>query len=957
MVSQSRNSKSFWGLAKLSTLFVAVALFSLRASAQEAATGIISGSIIDADFGGGVSDVRIAVLGTDITASSDKDGKFIIGNVPAGEYTLVATAMYYKTSRVEELAVLSGEIARVDVPLYGDESDIVELDGFTVKAKALTGSNIALLTERQKSSSISDAIGSETFSRLSISDAADALGKVTGVSITDGKYMVVRGLSDRYNNTTMNGATVPSADPDKRAVQLDQFPTGIIESISTVKTFSPDKSGSFTGAYVDIKTKAIPDSFFMSFNASVGYNANASLQDILFSPGASGDWKGQDDGTRAIPDIASRLEEITESPRRLELEQAQLLSDITQSFASEFQAEMREAPLSHGASVTFGNRFNLGDGSDPATLGVIGSISNKRSFSYYDDGQVGRYELNTNGLVDHVDFTEAKGEESNEWGAILNVALKPNGFHEIGINSSYSQSGTDEAISRYGSRQDSGEALFRVQNLHYTERSLSVVQLYGEHKFEGLKGTRVEWFVSDSTSTQDEPDFRLFYDEIPDEGYPVYRGNFPAPRRYWRDLEENTADSKLDVIIPLGRNSNEIKFGVQRTDTDRAFEESVYTYNDNVRGLPSDYQYDGDISAFLSDDITSLNPETDAVQRYIYESSSSVPAYSGEQVVDAYYVMGDFRATDKWRVIAGARNENTDLSIVSFNSSGVQNDNDGDIDEDLWLPAVNVVYEIDGNQNLRFAATKTLARPNFRELSPFGSFDNIGGETFVGNPELQISEINNLDVRYELFGEGDNLIAATAFVKDISNPIELNFVDGELTYVNVDEAKVRGLELEARKSFNWFGSETSVFSLGGNLSYVDSEVQRSPYEIAQKQAGGLTVETVRELQGQSEIVGNVDASFQNFDKGATLSLAYNYTGDRLYSVSLGALPDVYEAPSGQLDFIWSQKLGERLAMKFSVKNILDTSSRKYLTYLGEESVYSEYKKGITTTLSFSYKLY
>ncbi|MBK1876830.1 TonB-dependent receptor [Pelagicoccus mobilis] len=956
MVNTTRNTKSYWGLAKLSIVAVAVALFAAHASAQDA-NGIISGSVVDAEFGGGVSDVRITLVGTEISAVTDKDGRFLMGDVPEGEYTLHASAMFYKLSRIEELEVEAGNIARVDVPIYGDNSDIVELDGFTVKAKILQGSNLALLSERQQSSSISDAIGAETFSRLGIGDAAGALGKVPGVSISDGKYMVARGLSDRYNNTTMNGATVPSSDPDKRAVQLDQFPSSIIESISTVKTFTPDKAGSFTGAYVDIKTKSVPDAFFLTLSAGVSYNENANLSDILLNSGASGDWKGKDDGSRAVPEIASRLDEIEGSIRFLEPEDAALLSDISSSFSPDMEPETKSAPLSHGVSLSFGNRFELGKGNDPATLGVVGSISNKRGFSYYDDGVVGRYEFNPDGFVGDASFTEEKGVESNEWGAILNVALRPNANHEIGINSSYSRSGEDEAISRFGSRQASGSALFRVKNLHYTERTLSVVQLYGEHKFESLKGARVEWFHSESTSTQDEPDFRLFYDEIPKEGLPVYKGNFPAPRRYWRDLEEDTADSKIDFILPIGRNSNEIKFGLQKTETEREFEESVFNYDDNARGFSADYVYDGNISEFLSDDVIGLNPETGAVQRYIEVSSSAVPEYSGEQTIDSYYFMGDFRLAEKWRLIAGARNENTELAVQSVSANGTPNENDGSIDDDLWLPALNVVYELNSDSNLRFAATKTLARPNFRELSPFGSFDNIGGETFVGNPDLMISEIENFDLRWDLFGEGDNVVAVTAFMKDISNPIELNFVDGELTYVNVDTADVHGLEFEARKSFDFFGGDTSVFTFGGNVSYVKSEVARSADEISQKEAGGVVVDPVRELQGQSEFVGNIDASYQHFKKGTTMSLAYNYTGERLYSVSLGALPDVYEEPSGQLDFILSQRLGDKLSMKFALKNLLDDSSKKFLSYEGDEVIYFEYKKGITTSLSFSYKFY
>ncbi|MDQ8184860.1 TonB-dependent receptor [Pelagicoccus sp. SDUM812002] len=954
MSLNSRNTKSNWGLAKLLLVTIAVALFSNLALAQEA-NGVISGSVVDAEFGGGVSGVRVSVLDSSSSAMTDMNGRFLITGLPAGQYTLIATGTYYKSSRIEDLAVSAGSMARVDIPLYSDESEIVELDSFVVKAESLVGSDLALQSRRQAAPAASDFIGAEKFSQFGISDAADALGKVTGVSITDGKYIVVRGLSDRYNSTTMNGATVPSADPDKRAVQLDQFPSGMIESIETVKTFTPDKSGNFTGGYVDIKTKSVPDEAFMTLSLGVSMNEKTTFEDVFLGHGSSDDWKGGDSGYRGVPDIASRLEEITESPRRLNEEQRMLLSDITRSFSPYMTGQEEKSPLNHSASVSYGNRYTLGEGADAPTIGVVGSISNKRSFSYYGDGQVGRWELNPSGLVSDAEFAERKGTETNEWGTMLNIAFRPNSYHEIGINTSYTRSGDDEAISREGSRQASGSALFRVQNLRYTERSMQSGQLYGEHKFENLGGTFINWFVSDSESTQAEPDFRLFYDEIPESSFPVYRGNFPAPRRYWRDLEEATAEYKIDVAVPLGRDGSQIKSGVQETVTDRTFNEEAFIYEDNSRGFPSTYRYDGDILGFLDDSVLGLNPETDQVQRYISKTVGAVPVYSGEQTIKGAYIMGDLRVREKWRFILGARYEDTDIQVQSLNFRYEENEDDGFIEESTWLPSLNVVYDLSPSSKLRLAATQTLARPNFRELSPFGSFNNIGGETFVGNPELLMSDIDNLDIRWETFGKDGNLFAASVFAKTINNPIEQNYIDGELTYVNVDTAELKGLELEVRKRINFLSGESRAVTIGGNLSYTDSKVKRSEFEYRQKSVSGLLdVDPVRSLQGQAEWVGNADIAYEHFEKGSMVTLAYNYTGERMYSVSLGPLPDTFEAPSGDLDLIYSQKLSERVKMKLAFKNLLDESERKFLAHDGTEVVYSEYGKGLTASLSFSY---
>lgn len=950
------QTRKYNRLSVTAKLIIILFVLAFKVSAQDdLEVGVISGSVLDAEYGDPVSVARVNLAGTSYSAITNLNGKYLISDVPFGEYTLIASAVFYKSSFVESLKVDSINLKRVDIPIYGDDSNIIELDAFSVKAEELAGSDMLLQAQRSVASSVSDLIGSEAFSKFALGDAAAALGKVTGVSISDGKYMVVRGLSDRYNNTTMNGATVPSADPDKRAVQLDQFPTGIIDGITVVKTFVPDKSGNFTGGYVDIKTKSVPDRGFMKLTFGVSHNSQTTFKNILSNAGGSEDWLGRDDGSRALPILFNRMDEINASPRRLDSANRQLLADISNSFSPELVSESRRAPLNRSASISFGNRYVTGEGEDPATIGIVGSITNKRGFSYYDDGVVGRFELNRAGLVIDSDFTEEKGVEENEWGSILNMSYRPNSRHEIGINTSNSQSGSDEAISRYGSRQASGDSLFRVQNIHYTERSISMAQLYGNHQLELLREIRINWFLSESSSTQEEPDFRLFYDELPDNGFATYKGNFSAPRRYWRNLEEDTSEYKIDLIIPIGRNASEFKFGILNTETTRDFTEDAFIYKDYARGFSEKYRYDGDISEYLSDGILSLNGGE--VQRYIAVAPGAVPKYNGTQLVEAAYLMTDLRFGERWRFIGGARYEKTEVEVQSFNSVGDLNDEDGFIDQSNWLPALNVVYKINEKANLRFAATKTLARPNFRELSPFGSFDNIGGETFVGNPDLLMSNIDNFDLRWEIFPESTDVLAATIFTKLISNPIELNFVDGELTYVNVESAEVLGIELEARKGFSFSSDNNGRVTIGGNLSYVDSEVSRSEFEIRQKSAGGFVVSPMRELQGQSEVVGNLDVSYEHYKSGSNVSLSYNYTGERLYSVSLGSRPDVYEAASGDLDLIWSQKLSDKLSMKIALRNLLDDGTRKFITFNDEEAVYSEFHRGLTTSLSFSYDFF
>ncbi|EDY81026.1 TonB-dependent receptor domain protein [Verrucomicrobiia bacterium DG1235] len=951
MFKTTRNQITRQGFAKLSTLAFAVALFVKSAFAQESdSAGILSGSVIDADFGGGVAGARVSIIGTEHVMTTDKDGRFLFTSVAEGTYTLLATANFFKTSTVEDLGIVGGEVAKLDIPIYGDESDIVELDGFVVKAKALEGSSLALLADRQRSSSISDAIGSESFSRLGIGDAADAMSKVPGASVVDGKYVVVRGLSDRYNNTTLNGSSVPSADPDRRAVQLDQFPSAIIESVNTQKTFSPDKTGNFTGGLVDVVTSSVPPAGFMSFSVGFEYNEKTSFGDYLTYEGGGDDWLGKDDGTRAVPSIVPNDERLPLVDGGLSPERLAVVDEAAKAFSSQLVPHTETAPLSSSFSVAFGDRFPLGE---EAVLGVIGSLTYGRSYSAYDDGLVARYETTGTGsdLDIETQFTESKGTESTQWGMILNTALTLGSDHEFGVKTMFNQSGEDDAIFRVGIFPEAVDRdTFRVANLHYTERSLSSNQLYGEHAFRNISDVRLDWEIASSKSTQEEPDYRVFYDSQPAEesGRPRVGGNFRTPRRYWRELEETNDEIKFDVTVPLGERDGQIKFGFLTSETEREFSERSFLYLNGI-GAPS---YDGIPENYTRSEIMGLN-EDGELQRFIGEFVGFFPEYTGEQSIDAGYVMIDFRPLENWRVITGARLEEAEVVVETLDQFGNQLSNDGNLDNSDWLPSVQLVREFDDNKNLRFSYSKTLARPNFRELSPFGAFDNVGGEEKIGNSDLVRSRIENLDLRYEWFMEGSDLMAVSLFSKDIENPIEQAYQEGRLTYVNVEQAEVIGVEFEASKRLAFLSNDNYEVTVGGNLSLIESTVERSETELADKRLRDPDASSERELQGQSSLIANFDANWRLIENGSSFSLVYNHTGERLYSVSQTRLPDVYQEGFDSLDFIYSQDLPKGFKMKLSLKNLLDDADSRVWSDFQEDLVYSYSDKGRSVSLSFS----
>ncbi len=954
-----------FGLAIKGSLMFVIAYNINVLFAQEQRFGILSGAVQDADYGGAVLNAKVTILENQMSAKTNVDGRYFFSGVPEGTYTLIVSAPYYKSSQVESLDIEAGEVKKMDVPLFNDTSDVIELDSFSVKAEVLEDSDIGLLTQRQKAPAISDAMGSETFSRLGLGDAADALAKVTGASIQDGKYMVVRGLSDRYNTTTLNGTTVPSADPNRKSVQLDQFPTGLLDVIETTKTFTPDKSGEFTGGAVNIQTKSFPDQFFYNVSYGIGYNTNSTGSSFLSYPGGSSDWRGKDDGTRAVPDRLARNENLSTLSNA---EQSEILNDLSPVISP---IDSGDAPLNRSFSLAFGDSVLLSN-DGVRRFGYTASLTHSRDFSTRTGAPEVRYQFDrgVDGSVLNPEFDMLVDESENSasLGGLFNAALQLSSEHEIGLKNFFNQSASDKAFLQQGVVKGSEDQYLRESRIHFTERNIRSNQLYGKHVFPNLGRVKFEWDYAKSNSTQDEPDFIVFFDAVGLEDFEdadrdlssVDPDDWKFPtgftnRRNFRELEENADEFGFDIELPFAfgdREGSYLKAGMRNIEADRQYNALAFSWSDGDRFV----NYTGNRDGFLYPENINLdsNGETGVV---MVNLTDAYPEYKGNREVSGAYIMADFPVTKKIRFIGGVRHEDTSVQVTSVSGRPRFIPNaESSIAGNHFLPSANLVWSIKERQNLRFAYSNTIARPSFRELTPAAEFDSIGSFLIIGNQNLKMSEIANYDIRWEMFPKnGDELFAVSLFYKDLENPIE-QVIDrfGFISWDNVETGKVEGLELEARKKINLLSSEFTSFSLGGNLAIIDSEVNRSQLEIDRKIAEFPDLSPTRELQGQSSSIFNLDASWEHYRKGTAITLSYNNTGERLYAVTNANLPLVDEKPSEVLDLIASQRLGPSWKLKFKVSNLLDSESRRFHTFKGVEFPYSLDESGRTFSLSVSY---
>ncbi len=925
---------------------------SPRLAAAEAA-GFVTGRVVSAETGAAVAGASVAVAGG-APVTTDLEGAFRLGVAP-GFLTLTASKAGFRATEVTGVIVVPGAVVQTDVALRAAEEAVVRMEAFSVSAEVVQTSGAGLLGLRQKAAAVSDAIGSDQMSKLGFGTAAAAMKAVTGASVVGGKYVYIRGLGERYSSTMVNGVEVPSADPDRRAVNMDMFPSDLVDAIVTTKTFTPDKPGNFTGGSVDLKTKEFPDQFMFSVSSSLAHNSETTRQDFLGSGGPGNTW-GRDDGSRSLPAaVAGRRIPVRFTSPTVDAE----IGELTRAFTPAMAPVRRSAPLNRSFAAALGGQAPLFG----RKFGYAASLSYDRAFSSYRGGVLGRYErqgVNSPSLAPLVQLSDARSEDDTLIGSLLNVAYQFSPEQQVSVNGMYNQSGNDLVRRQEGINVSGGgiseTEVFETRTLRYTERSLRSLQLTGKHLFPAWRDARLQWSLTRASTTQDEPDTRYFSTfRTPDGAQFFEASGLPRPARYFRDLREDRDDRSIDLTVPVAGPAGRatlLKAGFAWALTERGFNERLFEYNSTV------LRYDGNDAAFLrASQVGQVDPVTGRFrpsQLYLVESSALGNNYRGELEVGAWYAMVDAPLTRSLRVIAGARRESTALEVRSLDPRRRA----GRLDNEDVLPSVSGVLTLGERMNLRAAFTRTVARPNFREIADYTSFEFVGDFVYIGNPALRRTRITNLDLRWEWFPRRGEIVAVSVFDKRMTDPIERGVFSvvnsGELQFQNAPDGRVRGVEFEARKGLGFLAPWLQPFSAGLNYTWVESAVTITPEELRFIRFYEPGAGSTRELTGQSPFIVNVDLSYRNADTGTTVSVYYNLFGRRLSQVSPPGTPNVYEEPSPTLDLILGQSFGRGWKASLSAKNVLNPAAEETYTYRGRDYLRSSRVRGITTSFGVTY---
>ncbi len=873
-------------------------------------------------------------------AAADFDGNYIIKNVPAGTYTVECSYISYETEKVGNFIVEDGKTYTLDFQL-GTGSEEIEVVEVVVRMEKNNDNAILMLQKRE--TTVMDGVSSEQFSKVGAGDAAAAAKKVSGVTVQGGKYVYVRGLGDRYSKTLVNGAEIPGLDPNKNSVQMDMFPTELLDNMLIYKTFQADKPGDYTGGLVDIGTKQYPDKFKLSVSTSAGFNPNAHLNPNVIS---------YDNSNNQVPEWFSNNELPTFADARGDQEvSGQKLAEATKSFDNKMDFHNRTNPLNFGQNINIGNSYDL---NDSVTFGFVAAVSYDQKYSAYDNGINARWQLSENAsknpkLNNQRYFDETRGQEQFSYGGLVNLTLdidKKKADHTIGANFMFN--GLNEKDTRFLQGRfpaNDPSLVYYTRSLQNQYNKLAIGQLVGEHE---IGKSKINWVSSFSSSSQEQPDLRFFTygDYIDDEDtlskVDISIGQLPT--RYFRTMNQTNWDNKIHFTQEVS-DKLQLKFGASGTFVKRDFKEDQYRYANDLLAFDNN----------VEDHLSNVWQPGQFGGVYIVNAFDPRNTYNASQNVFGSYAQLKYEPNKVSTFIGGLRAEKANIGLVSQDEEvGEATLNNLDI-----LPSLSYIRTINEDLKLKTAATRTLARPTFRELAPYASFQFVGQELLLGNPNLQRTLIDNFDVRLEKYGKPGELVAVSLFGKRFTNPIEriINpFATNEINFANIDKAVLGGVEVEWKKGISALSNDNRMVSAGVNASYIYSRINLTDDVFTSVSALNPNAKSYRQMFGQAPYTMNGIVSYEHFDKGLKANLNFNMSGPKMFLVMKGATPNVFEKSRADLGFNISKELGDHWDAKFSVSNILNSAYRFEQDFGGISYTFARYKMGQTVGMSLTYKI-
>lgn len=949
-------------------VFISLLTFVFQAKAEVQEVGKISGKVIDKKTGEELAGVTVKIEGSNLGCITDFEGKFLLQSIKKGHYNLSFSYITYKRKIIQGVEVKARETTLLNVAMEDASNEMKEV---VVTAEIKKESASSVLIQQKTSFSVSSGISADVIRKTPDRTTADIMKRISGASVQENRFAIIRGLNDRYNLGYLNGSPLASTESDRKAFSLDIIPASVIDQMMVTKSATPDMPGDFAGGIIQIQTRDIPDEDKTTISIAGQYHSLTTFKSAIKGVTCSTDFLGIDDGTRSIPKGIPGLDANKSSSITNMVNQTKLFNNDYS-----FQSINSLLPnLNIQASTS--KRYKL-FGSDMGHILAL-SYSNSTRYAPYSTNNLNL----SNGSSVDPNTTDGSFYNYDNYrhqvilGGIMNFAAKVGKASKFSFKNMFTINSEDQTIRQNGLILDNGrhDTTRAYNNAFYFQSSKMLSsQLSGEHVITSSK-IKIKYTAGLNLISREVPDFRriLFSDQkrmgdtafltkivgiVPDANSYTSQGS----GRYYSTLSENMSSVSTDINKTIDvKNLNaikriDIKTGTMMQYRSRTFQARNFMYTQN-----SNY-YDGsrgDIIKTYDASQVFANENIDSTTHFLKETTQGSDQYTASSSLQAAYIMCDMKWFQRLRITGGIRAEQFHQHVSSISLGSAQKVDTTYLD---WLPSLNLIYELTEKINLRASASRTVSRPEFREFALMAFYDINTNAIVTGNPKLIRAQIYNYDLKFEYYPSAAQLISINPFYKQFNNPVEVSPGTGpagiySFSYINTPTAKTYGVEFETRINLGAMKltqdkavlKNTTIFA---NYSWIQSEVH--------VQDNGIDL--TRPLQGQSPYVFNAGIMYTDPITKTDLSFTVNQIGNRIAVLGQTQSFMIWEKARTVIDFSVQKTLSKNINMRLVIGDIL-AQDLIFFQDLNRNGSYDEgkdvttfrYKFGRTVSVNFSYQ--
>ncbi|HOU98623.1 MAG TPA: TonB-dependent receptor [Bacteroidales bacterium] len=926
-------------------------LFLLSAIFVNAQPAIVTGKVFDKKTKETLPGASVFILGTSWGASTDLDGQFKITNVHKGIYDIVISYVGYQPDTIKKFQISTNTPS---LELYLNESSL-NLNEVSILAQRVVHTEASVIQDIKKSEQVVNGVSNEQITKNQDKNTAEVVKRIPGITIADNRFVIIRGLSDRYNATLLNEGSAPSFENDKKSFAFDMLPSSVVERIMVYKTGSAELPGDFSGGAIQVFTKKYVDSNFTNISYGTRYNQYTSFNNFKTDRHGTTEFLGFSNGDRNLPN---------NFPENLNTQTNNQIFEASKKLNNNWALQSKNALPDQSINLTIGRKFHLFK-KQGISLSSVGYSTSKQSYiaQMYNYNSYDLQKMHSDTIYH---YTDQVYQEKNNVIALQNFVLNLSSKNIIEFKNLLSQSNSNHTVYREGINFEEG-SLVRNYSFNYQERSLYNSQLQGEHTLKNDLST-ITWNAFYSYTLNNQPDYRRIrttksIDSDANQNYQVIIAPSASTLdagRFFAKLNENNWGGNINYKLTFVNSSNteifKIKSGIGVESKKRTFKARWMSYK-----KASSSNFD---NSLLNESIDQLFTEQNMNNTgfLLTEGTNPSDQYTAQNNQLFAYASISFKPIKNIQIIAGIRNEYNIQSLYSRNYS-----NKAVVVENpilSILPSLNTTYSFNEKNLLRFAYFKSVNRPEFRELAPFSYYDFSMNNVLIGNENLKNADIHNIDLRWEFYPEASEMINIGLFYKKFNNAIEMYYVPGSgsggtrnFTYRNAPSASNYGIETEIRKSLSSLLPQNKIFEKTGillNAAHIYSIVN-----LGNEAKGQLNK---RPLMGQSPYILNAGFYYQNSYTGLQANLVYNIIGKRIYVVGSYGTPNIYELPKNNLDLTISFKLLSNFKFTLNINNLLNSTSH-FMQDSNEDGkinkkdeTISQYKNGINVNLGLTFNL-